>query len=231
MGVLHNSTIVKYNRNGVSLEVLVDFSSYEKFLEDDSILIDDVLLDENIYSDVKKVKRASDEEISKALEEDLDFDLRIRKILKFGEPKIPNEVLKKRREETKEKVLNYILENTINPQGNLKFSKVVMEGELSKISYSYEPNRDYVFQAEEIIKKLSSKFPIKIDKKTMIITIPAKYSYVIHKIRPIGNITKQEYDNHSNLKVHLDVSSSKEDYAIRELKRLTNDEVEYHIKN
>ena len=230
MESLENSSIVRYKKDGEVFEIICNYENLIGFREKKIFDIYEVLCDDEIYLSVKEAKRSSKDSKNKVFS-NKSIDEILEEIILNGECSTPKDFNSKKIEEIKLKVIQYIYESSINPQTKMKFSKSVIENEVLKVSYSYNPNKDYIFQAEEILKKLSSKFPIVIETKVLILKISPKYSgKVLGEIRKFGIIKKELWDNHSNLKIHIEVNQNNLDKTISFIRRVCEDTAEYHIE-
>jgi rRNA metabolism SBDS family protein len=228
------SFILSYKKEGHEFQVLVDYGKLLEFRKNNAkITVYEVLADEDVFSDVKKGFRQSEnliKEIFRGKNEEAVFS----EILNKGHCQVPTKYLNKQREKIKTRVVQYIVDSCINPQTNGKFTSSMIENEISKISYGFKGDSDHIHQAEEVIKKLQSKFPIKIDKKTLKISIPAQYvgKFYGKIFRSLGTITKEFIHKSSgNLKVHMDVNSSNFDKVIEYIRLNSNGEGEYYSEN
>ena len=212
--------IIRYKKNGSTFEMYVDnFENLQKFQNGEEIDIYDIIFDTDIYLDIKKAKRITNDEIVKSFEDKSENEI-ISEILKKGDCQIPTEFLNKKRDEVLSKIIQYIVDTCKNPQLNTKYTPSTIESEIKKISFSINPDMDYIHQAEELIKKLQSKMPIKISKKNVLMTIPSKYSNkFLGEFRKFGRITKEIWDNHGDLKLHIEINESNLDRTIEFIKK------------
>ena len=228
---LKNSSIVRYKKDGENFEIICDYEKLLEFREKRDISIYDVVCDEEIYFSVKNVKRAANDSLKKVFSNDNKEKI-LEMIILNGECQIPSAYLKKKTEELKEKIVEYLFNICINPQTNSRFSKQLIESEVLKTSYNYNPEKNFIFQAEEILKKLQSRFPISINFKTIILTVPSKYSgKFLGDFRKFGKIEKEMWDNHGSLKLHIKVNQNNLDEVIEYIKSKSNNEAEYYVEN
>jgi rRNA metabolism SBDS family protein len=227
---INESFILSYKKDNQIFQVLVDYNKLLDFREKKEINIFDVLADTDIYIDTKKGLRQSEKLIKNIFKEKTEEEV-LTEILEKGDCQVPTKYLNQQREKIKEKIVQYIIDNCINPQTNGKFTSSMIKTEIDKISFSFNPDMDFINQAEKIIKKLQLKFPIKIDLKSLLITIPAKYTNKFYNknFRGLGKITKEFYDNYGSLKLHMDVNSSNFENVISYIKLNSNNEGEYHL--
>lgn len=222
---------IKYKKAGEQFEVLVDFDKlkeYQKKPTETSVY--DVLADTKIFKDQKKGEIASENILKKTFPNQTEEQI-LREILIKGECQIPTSYLNKLREERKKQAINYIAENAINPATKMKYTLSMIENEVNKIKYNFDPHSGFEHQAEEVLKLLKKVMPISIDKVTLEIEIPIQYSGAFYgPFRKFGHITKEYHDKNSNLRLHMEISESSADKAIEYIKKHTNNEGSYFIK-
>ncbi len=225
------SFILIYKKEGQEFQVLVDYEKLLQFKKEENIDIYDVLADTSIYVDIKKgllqSQNLTNEIFAKKTENEI-----LKEILLKGECQIPTSFLNKKRDEIKQKVISYIVESCINPQTNHKFTPSMVESEVNKLKFNFDANKDYIYQAEQVIKKLQSNFPIKVDIKSILLSIPAKFTgkFYGREFRKLGKITKEYFDNHGALRIHMDVNSNNLDKAISYISLNTDNEAEYSVR-
>lgn len=221
---------VRYKKNGDQFEVLVDFDKLKEFeKKPDEISVYDVLADVKIFKDQKRGELAAESLLEKSFR-GLSEEQILKEILLKGECQIPTAYLNKLREEKKMQAINYIAENAINPATKSKYTNSMIESEVSKLKYSFDPNIGFEHQAQEVLKLLKKVMPISIDKVVLKIEIPPQYSGAFYgPFRKFGKVTKEFYDNNANLHLHLELTESQADNAINYIKQNTNNEGSYHI--
>lgn len=221
---------VRYKKNGQEFEVLVDFDKLNEFKKNpEEVDIYDVLADVKIFKDQKKGEIAS-ENLLKEVFENIEEDEILKKILLEGECQIPTAYLNKLREEKKEHVVNYIAQNSMNPANRSKYTYSMIESEVNKLKYNFNPQADYIRQAEEVVSLLKKVMPISIEKSVLEVKIPGQYCGAFYgPFRKYGKITKEYFDNEGNLRMHIEVTIGLIDDAITYIKKNSNNEAEYFI--
>lgn len=221
---------VRYKKNGNQFEVLVDFDKLNEYKKKPlEVSVYDVLADSTVFKDQKKGDVASEswlKESFKGLSEEEIFQ----EILLKGECQVPTAYVNKLREEKKIQVVNYITENSINPTTKGKYTSSMIESEINKLKFNFEPHQSFEHQAEEVLKKLKRVMAISVDKIVLDIEIPPKYLGAFYgPFRKFGKVNKEYYDRDGNLKLHLEITESVQDKVIEYIKHHTNNEASYHI--
>ncbi len=223
---------VRYKKAGEMFEVLVDFDKLNEFKKKpNEVSVYDVVADVKIFKDQRKGDIASTNllfDVFKTYNEEVI----IKEILLKGECQIPTSYLNKLRDEKKMQVVNYIVENAVNPASKMKYTPSMIESEVSKLKYSFDPNVGFERQAEEVIKLLKKVMPISVDKVVLEIEVPGMYVGAFYgPFRKMGQITKEYYDNSGNLRMHMEVTQSQVDNVIEFIKAKTNNEASYFVKS
>ncbi len=221
---------LRYKKSGYEFEVLVDFEKLEEYRKDpEKISIYDVLADSKIFKDQKKGEIAPEKNLIETFP-NLKEEQILKEILINGECQIPTAYLNKLREEKKNLVINYISQNAVNPATNTKYTASMIEREISNIKYNFSANKDYHEQAEDVLKIMKKNLPIAINKIIFEISIPPQYSNAFYgEFRKYGKITKEYYDRDANLRIHIEINSSRQDEVENYIKKHTNSEGSYHI--
>ncbi len=221
---------LRYEKNKEKLEVLVDFDKLNEFKKNpEEISVYDVLADSKIFKDQKKGEIASANFIEKFFP-NLSEELVLKEVLLNGECQIPTSYLNKLREEKKIQVINYIAQNSMNPSMRSKYTKTMIETEVNKLKYNFDPTKDFIFQAEEVLKLLKKVMPISLNKIILNISIPAEFSSFFYgPFRKHGKIIKEYFNKESNLILHMEISESELDTVENFIKQNSKGEASYYI--
>lgn len=219
---------VRLKKDGEQFEIIVDFDELKIFKKTpDAISVYDVVADTKIFKDQKKGDVASEQLLSKVFGSKTEEEI-IKIILLEGECQIPTAYLNKMRDEKKSQIINYISEQAINPQTKSKYTSSMIEGALSNIHYNIDPNKDFVFQAEEVVKLLKKELPISMNKILLLIKIPGQFCGAFYgEFRKKGTIKKEFFDDHGNLHMHFEISENRLDDVANYIKNHSNGEGEY----
>lgn len=223
---------LRYWKGKEEFQVLVDFDELQKFRKKpEEISVYDVLADTKIYRDQKKGDIAS-ENLLKTAFEGKEEEAILKEMLLEGECQIPTSYLNKLREEKKEQTINYITSNSINPGTKSRYTRVMIETEVNRLNYNFNAQKDHISQAEEVLKLLKKKMPIRMDKTYIEISIPGQYCGAFYgPFRKYGKISKEFYDQAGNLRMHMEVTSGVLEDVISFIKKNTNNEASYHVTN
>ncbi len=221
---------LRYRKKGQQLEVLVDFDKLNEFKKSpDKVSVYDVLADTKIFKDQKKGDIASDNFLLEIFQGKSEEEI-LKEILLKGECQIPTAFLNKLREEKKMQVINYIVENATNPQTKGKYTPTMIESEVNKLRFNFDPNISFQNQAEDVIKLLKKVMPISMERIILEIKIPGQYCGAFYgPFRRYGKVTKEYFDRESNLRLHIEISESQVDEVASYIKNHSNGEGEYFV--
>lgn len=221
---------LRYKTKGEQFEVLVDFDMLMKYKKNNSdISVYDVLADTKIFKDQMKGEIASTTLLEQVFPNKSEEEI-LSLFLLEGECQIPTSFLNKLRDEKKNQVVNYIVENAINPVSKSKYTSSLISSTIDKLKYNFDPHKDHIFQAEEIIKQLKKEMPISMNKVIMQVCIPGQYVGAFYgNFRKFGRITKEYYSEDGSLHLHIEISENQIDTVGTYVKNHSNSEGEYHI--
>lgn len=235
MAKVDESCIIRYKKGNDEVEALVEYKSLVSYLEnkdsqlDDNFSIYDVFADTKIYSDSNK-GLVADNETLKHLFANLGEEDMLYEIANKGDPQIPTSYLNELREKKKNQIINYITNETINPQTKRNYSSAAIEEEFEKLKISINPYQNHIHQAEIVFKKLKEKLPIKFDLTTLIIQVPSQYAGKFNNpMRSYGTIQKQFYDEHGSMHMHVQVPTGRLEEVEKFIKDTSKNSASYHV--
>lgn len=183
---LKEAVIARLNRGNHNFEIFVNLDKALKFREGKIKDIREVLVVEEIFKDAKKGERTSSEVLKNVFKTDDIYKI-AEIIVKEGEINITTEYRRKMIEEKRKLIIEYILRIAVDARTNLPLTRDRLENMLDEIRYNIDPFKDHIEQANEIIKELKKKFPLKIEIKK----VKVKLSY--DKMRGV-EILKRKYN-------------------------------------
>lgn len=221
---------VRYKFGGENFEVLVDFDKLNEFKKKpEEVSVYDVLADTKIFKDQKKGEQASDNDLNKIFDGNTKEEI-LKIILIKGDCQIPTAYLNKLRSEKKVQVVNYIAENSLNPTTKGPYTTSMIESEVNKLKFNFDPNRDFTNQAEDVLKLLKSKIPISMEIVVMEIEIPGEFCGNFYgPFRKFGKITKEYFDEQGSLRLHIEIMESRIDEVSNFIKKNSNSTGAYHV--
>lgn len=223
---------LRYKKKDNEFQVLVDFEKYKEFKKNPSeVSVYDALGDVKIFKDQKKGDVASQNLIDECFN-NMDEEEILKEILLNGECQIPTSYVNEERKKVRDRVVNYIASNSINPGTKMKYTVTMIEAEVDKTGYNFKMDVPYVKQAEEVLSKVKKSIPIAIEKSVIEVCVEAKYCGPFYgPFRKFGKIIKEYYDDGGNLRIHIEITTGIKDDVIEFIKKNSNNEASYHVSS
>ncbi len=188
-------TTARITINGERFEILVKPDPALEFKLGKQISLSQILAIDEIYSDAGKGARASTEKLKQCFGT-VDTVKIAERILKEGEIQLTTEQRRKLIEGKRKQIIAFISRNCIDPRTSAPHPPLRIEQALNQIKPSIDPFKSAEEQAKDIIEKLKSILPIKIERMKVSVKIPSKYAAKTYgSIKSFGNILKEEWQS------------------------------------
>lgn len=215
--------VARIKKGGKNFEILVnpkESLEYKRGRKD----LSDVLVSEEIFSDLEQGEKASVEDMKKLFGTEEKSKI-AQKILLDGEIQIPKELRDEMIEKKKRQIAAIISRNAINPLTKaphpLERILDIMEKKGINVSYTREAED----QVNEVIDKIKVELPISIQTLNMEIRIPATYSRMAYgKIKSLGKIVKENWNNDGSLSCIIEIPGGRKNEVYDALGSMTHGE-------
>jgi ribosome maturation protein SDO1 len=173
-----NEIIVKYKKEGYNFEIIVYLKKALEYKEGKIKDIREVLVSEDIFKDAKKGERASTESLKKVF--GTTDNLKIaEEIIKNSEIPLPTEYKRELIEEKKKQIIEYIRRIAYDAKNNMPLTYERAKELFEMIRYNVDLNKPIEKQAEEVIKEIRKKYPLKVEYKNIrLIVYPQKFKII-----------------------------------------------------
>jgi len=214
--------IARYEAKGHVFEVLVNPDLALKVKEGKEVNLDELVVSDFIYKDVRKGLKASPEALKSVFGTD-DVKKVALEIVKRGEIQLTAEQRKRFIEEKKMQIINLIAKNAIDPKTKLPIPPKRIELAMEQARVSIDPFKPAEQQFEEIVSKIARVIPIKIAKALISVKIPPEYSGRAYKpLSKFGEIKKQNWLNDGSLYIEIEIPAGMQQEFIDEVNKLTH---------
>ena len=190
-----NLNIARLKKEGQTFEINIDPDLAISFKEGEEIEIEEILKSQDVFFDTKKGELAS-ENIMKTIF-NTENKIEIAKIiLEKGEIQLTAEHRKKVREQKRNKVIQIIHRNAIDPKNKTpipiqRIENAFEEGKIKIQEYVSAEN-----QIKDIVKELQPLISIRFEKKKIEIKINATYAHLVYGlIKKFGTIKENNWLN------------------------------------
>lgn len=186
-------TIARLTKGEIHFEVLVKPEKALEYRKGKASAITQVLASENIFSDANKGTRVSEEDLRKVFGTINPLEV-AEKILKKGTIQLTTEQRKKMREDKRNQIIAFITRQSVDPRTNLPHPRSRVEQAMEQIHYSIDPFKPTEEQAREIINLMRPILPLKVEKVSVSVHIPAEYaSRAYGKVKGLGEMKREEW--------------------------------------
>lgn len=223
---IDKAIVARYKLGKDNFEILVDCNKALEFKEGKKINMNDVLATKMIYKDVKKGLFASEHEIQNVFGTN-DFLKVAEEIIKKGVIHETAEHKNKKREEIKKQIIQLIHRNAIDPKTNTPHPIRRIEIALEDAKVKIDENKTAEDQVKDIITKINTLIPVKLETKRLQIRIPSKYGgQAFHILKKYCVIEKEQWDLDGYLNAMVTLPAGMQEEFFDELNSITHGSIE-----
>jgi len=164
-------SIARLKLNGRNFEIIVDCEKALKFKNGEGN-IEDVLIVQEIFKDARKGEVAGNLEEAFGTDDVLEI---AKQIIKKGDIQLTEEYRKRALEMKKNRILDEISRNAIDPATKLPIPRQRIELAVEKIGFKFRYDRPVKEQMEELINELKKIMPITLSEIKLLIESPPKH--------------------------------------------------------
>ena len=214
--------LARLKKGGNSFEVSVDPDLAVDFKEGKISDLSEVLKSDHIFFDAKKGQLASLIELENAF--GTSDQLEVAKIIiTTGEIQLSSDHRSKERQQKWNQLVDTIHRFSINPLTNTPHPNSRIEAALHDAKVRLKENQTIEEQLSEIVSKLKPIIPIKIEQKTMNLTISHEsVGKVNNFVRKNSKILKEDWDTEGNWKIRIEVPAGFQQEFIEKLNSMTH---------
>lgn len=196
------NTVARLRSGKLVFETVVDLDSAMKLKRGEKVDINQVIRDNNIYTDQKKGMRAGHAELEQAFGTTL-FEKIVENIVKKGMIEVTQEFRDEAVENRKKQVIDFLVKNAVDAQSGRPFTPQIIENSLKEAGIKIE-NKNVETQIINIIDKLRNIIPIKVQTKKLKISIPSNYTGKVYGLLQEYK-EKEEWLGNGDLQIILNI--------------------------
>jgi ribosome maturation protein SDO1 len=186
-------TIARFTKDNEHFEVLVKPEKALDYRMGKTSAITEVLVTETTFSDANKGIKVSEEALRKAFGTTDPFKV-AEIILNRGTIQLTTEQRRKMIEDKRKRIIVFISRQCVDPRTNLPHPPLRVEQAMEQIHYSIDAFKPAEEQAKEIIKLLRPVLPLKMERVSVGVHIPAEYAAKSYgTIKNFGTINRDEW--------------------------------------
>lgn len=227
MGVsVDKAVIAKITKGGEKFEILVDPVKALEVKMGKDIEVDELVVSREIYEDTKKGTRAPQDKVNKAFGTNNIKDI-VYKIIRQGEVQLTTEQKKEMMESKTKIIATTISKQGVNPQTGLPHpvDRILRAMEQAKVKILLEKRAED--QIEPVLEAIQSIIPIKFEKITLAIRVPAQFAgRAAGTLRGFGKVMKEEWKNDGSYACMLEIPAGIQQEVYDRLNTMTHGQVE-----
>lgn len=220
--------IARYTHSNHKFEILLDSEKVQKYKEDKTIQIRDILIGGDIFTNLGKAERAKEDLLLEVFKTS-DILKIAEHIIKHGEIQLTTEQRREAHEKKKNKIISYISRHAIDPKTKLPHPPQRIENALEQAKVRIDPLTRAEDQIKDIIKQLRPLLPLSFENKVVAFRIPVKYAGTTRTaIARTGSILKEEWSGQYWL-AEIEIPAGMQDELFSEVNSITHGENESKI--
>lgn len=225
---IDKAVIARLKQGDENFEILVDCDN-AILCKERKLDLDDALVSNDIYKDVKKGEHASEHEMDR-LFGTTDKRKVAEIIIHKGEIQLTTEHKRRLRDERKRKIVYLIQRNAINPQTNLPHPPQRIESAIDESRVTIDEFKSAESQVDHILDKIRPILPIRFETRELMLNIPAKFaSAAYHTLKEYGKVIRDDWQNDGSLMVILEMPAGVQPDFEDKINKMTHGEIEINI--
>ncbi len=225
---LEDSVIARYEKFGEHFEILVDPKGAEDFRSGEKAEMRDILEIDNIFKDARKGDKANEDSIKKAFGTTDPVEV-AEKILKEGEIQLTTEQRKEMTERRMQRIIQTICRDAMDPQSGRPHPPERIKNALEQAHFNPDIHRRFEDQLDDAIKAIRPLIPIKFERLSLAIRVPAEYAPKAYPHLHHYTVRKEEWQKDGSLVAVLEIPAGLQDEVYGELNSFTHGNVETKI--
>jgi ribosome maturation protein SDO1 len=219
-------TIARITHDGEHFEILTKPEPALDYKLGKTVPISQVLATETIFTDAGKGTKASEEKLQEIFGT-LDSLKIAEVILKKGTLQLTTDQRKQLVEDKRRQIISFISRECIDPKTNLPHPPLRIEQAMKQIHFSIEPSKGVEEQAKDIIKLLRPIIPLKMEKITVEIHVPAEHaSKVYGTVKGFGTLKRDQWQADGSWSAAVEMSAGSYGPFLDKLGKMTRGNIE-----
>lgn len=226
---LDKAVIARLQHSGQKFEILVDPNKALDLKRGMNMDVNEILAYPAIYRDARTTDMVSGQDLQKAFGTTDIFKIAER-IIRKGELQLTTEQRREMVEQKKNQIVAIIAKRGINPQTNTPHPPQRILAALEKSGVSIDPFVDAELQIDKVLKEIKVLLPIKFQKVTVMIKIPAQYAGKSYSIlKGFGTIINEKWLNDGSLQVNVEMLAGLQSELFKKISDLTHGDFQSEI--
>ncbi len=218
--------LARLKKGGEVFEVIIDPEKIIEYKTKKNIPVKDVLMYEKIFSDAKKGFEASHEHMKAVFDTNTYLEI-AEHILNNGEIQFTQEYREKKRTEKKNKILDIITRNAIDPKTGIPHPRNRIEAAIEEANVKFDYYKSAEDQVRDIVSELKPILPIKLAVKELRLKIPAEYGAKAYSlVERYADILEDNWLSDGSWSCRVSIPAGIQNEFFDELNKLTHGNME-----
>lgn len=202
---LDKAITAKVKKAGKTYEILVDAEKAHAMRSGKSVSIGDVVVTEEIFYDVKKGIRASENELENVFGTNDKFEI-CKIIIKEGDVPITADMKRRELEDKRKQIVNLIHRNVIDPKTGKPHPPQRIDASMNEAKVRIDENKTAEQQIQEVIDQIRKIIPIKYEIREISVRILSQYAGRAFPIlKKFGKLLNDTWENDGSLKATIEI--------------------------
>ncbi|MGC8609134.1 MAG: ribosome assembly factor SBDS [Thermoplasmata archaeon] len=225
---VEDAIVARLESHGYKFEILVDPDAIERIKKGQIDVENDLALPE-IYKDVKKGEKASEESLKEAFKT-LNVAQAAIEIVKKGQIQLTTEQRREMYEDRRKQIVNIIVREGINPQTNTPHTPYRISQAMEEAKIHIDPFKSAEDQVQSVLKAIMPIIPIRFEKARIAVRlIGDAYGKLYGELSRSGYISKEEWGKDGSWMGVIEVPAGLQGEIIDNLSRKGGDKVQIKI--
>ncbi len=225
----HEPVIARIDVKGHHFEILVNPYLAFEFKQGKNINIEDVLVSDYVYTDIRRGTRASPQLLRKVFGTD-DIKKIAAEIVRRGELQLTAEQRRKLIEAKKKQIINYIARSAIDPRTKLPIPPSRIEAAMEQARVGIDLYKSVEEQAMAIVRAISRIIPIKLAKALLKVVIPPEYAgRAYSQLQRLGEVKSMDWRTDGSLVAELEIPAGLQQEVIDKINNITKGTAEVKV--
>ncbi|BEP18485.1 ribosome assembly factor SBDS [Pyrofollis japonicus] len=225
----HEPVVARLEIAGKRFEVLVNPDLAFEYKRGKEVNLEDLVISDAIYTDLRRGLRASPELLRKVFGTD-DVVKIAAIIVKRGELQLTAEQRRALIEAKKKQIINYIARNAIDPRTKLPIPPARIEAAMEQARVGIDLYKSVEEQVPQIVRAISRIIPIKIARALLKITVPPEHAGRVSALLPkLGEVKHMDWKTDGSLIAEIEVPAGLQQEVIDKLSKATQGSVEVKV--
>ncbi len=222
--------IARIEIKGKRFEILVHPDKAFKYREGAKIDINEVLVGDYVYKDVRRGDRASPEDLRKIFGTD-DIRKIADYIIKKGELQLTTEQRRKLLEAKRRQIVMFIAKSAIDPRTKTPIPPQRIEKAMEEAKVAIDLYKSVEEQAPKVVRAISRYLPIRIARAYITIKVPLSISSRAYShLRRLGEVKNEVWLSDGSLQIEIEIPAGMQGEVMDAISRITKGMAEVKVK-